>query len=86
MFVLPSKIRSKFGIIQSFFPGFQNTKTKAFEHLYSQQLCKQTHTFVVHASLLALKPSRRGQAHPKLMCFRQPSKFTLIHSPQGGKR
>lgn len=55
MFVLPSKIRSKSGILKNFFSGFRNT-TKAFGYFCSQQLCKETHTFVVHASALALKP------------------------------
>lgn len=41
-----------------------NTTTKAFMHFCSQQLCKQTHIFVVPALVLTLKPRKRGPSHP----------------------
>lgn len=36
IFVLPSKVRSKFGRIKNFFPGVRNTTTKPFGHFCSR--------------------------------------------------
>lgn len=81
MFVLPSKVGTKFRIIKNFFPGFRNPPPKAFGHFCSQQFWKQTHSFVVHVSVLAPKPKRKRASNPKRMCFRQPGKFTMIRGP-----
>lgn len=77
MFVLPSKVRSKFGIIKNFFPGFRNTPSKALGQFCSQQFCEQTHNCSPWPSACFETQVQEGKQSQQ-MCCKQCSKFTRI--------